>query len=101
MGENHMFKVWHKKDPDFRTIPKSLTLEEFECVALVRCHDLEDAFRLTNHIDWEWWLNDEIYDVVKKSRSTSVGDVVQNMTTRKTYAVDMVGWKEITVGKRR
>ena len=49
--------------------------EEFILVAEVDVVVVEDAYRLTNHIDHDWSLNSSV-TAFRKSRSTSVGDVI-------------------------
>lgn len=48
------------------------------------------AFQLTNHIDQEWWLNEDV-TLVKESRSTSVGDIL--IIGNETYIVEPVGYR--------
>lgn len=66
----------------------------YSLVAKVDSPELGDVFRLTNHIDWEWWRNPEV-ECVKRSRSTSVGDVVVDTEAGKRYLCMPVGWKEL------
>jgi hypothetical protein len=61
-------------------------------VAEVDTNSLEDAFRLTNHIDEAWFNNPEV-KVIKKSRSTSIGDVME--LDGKKYIVNDIGFKEV------
>lgn len=76
-----MFEIWHAIDPTFgleflfSDTPSPEWPDDFHLVAKVRCEDEEDAFRLTQHLDEEWWKNDKVYKV-KESRSTSVGDLI-------------------------
>jgi hypothetical protein len=49
---------------------------EYELVAEVDCQFLEAAWQYTNHIKEHWWQND-IVTLVKKSRSSQVGDIFQ------------------------
>jgi len=49
---------------------------EFEKVATVFCEDLNDVFRLTNHIDRAWTTNPNVVPEGYEHRSTSVGDVI-------------------------
>ena len=56
-----------------RLNPDHMTL-----VCKVRADSIEDAYRLTNHIDYLWWRNPEIV-WWRESRSTSVGDLIHNM----------------------
>jgi hypothetical protein len=48
----------------------------FEMVGIVTSEDLDDAYRLTNHIERNWTENDEVATPVDvEPRSTSVGDI--------------------------
>lgn len=47
---------------------------EYELVAEVQATDVEEAFRLTNHIDHDWRENPGVVSF-GPARSTSVGDV--------------------------
>lgn len=88
------FAVWHKKNPDFLDAGKRLDLRDFDRVAFVfRVESIEDAFRLTNHIDKSWYLNDNVL-VEKESRSSSVGDLFYEVHSDKWYHCEMIGWKE-------
>lgn len=51
--------------------------ENYELVAEATCERMGHIFELTNHIDRPWWENEGI-SLVKESRSTSVGDLVEN-----------------------
>ena len=72
--------------------------KELECqhslekVAEVQTDDLDDAFRDTNHIDRAWYENDNV-KVIKESRSTSVGDVME--LGGKRFIVASLGFKEL------
>ena len=68
-------KVWHAKNPTFGLTEQNFP-DDYELVAEVNTDNLEIVFRQTNHIDYPWWENDDV-KVIKKSRSTSVGDVVE------------------------
>jgi hypothetical protein len=57
-------------------IREALELGEYEEVAEVDTHDKETAFRLTNHIESDWQLNDGVTAKTNKARSTSVGDLM-------------------------
>ncbi len=93
------FKVYHTKswvlnsNLHFNTegyIPKK---DDYELVALVNTDALGETFRLTNHIDVAWWENEEV-EMVKESRSTSVGDVVED-ENGKVWLCASVGWEEV------
>ena len=62
--------------------------------ALVATDDLDEAYRLTNNIDWDWTKNSGVECRTDTPRSTSWGDLMlQNGTW---YVVDMVGMRELT-----
>lgn len=63
------------KEGDVLVFAVKRQLKELEQVATVFTNDLDEAFRLTNHIDKSWHENERV-KVIKKSRSTSVGDVL-------------------------
>jgi hypothetical protein len=96
------YVVFHKKDSDFGISwmgskpPKEILLKEYDKVAVVDCKNLEDVFRVTNHIDDSWQLNSEVIISSSKARSTSVGDVVIDQTGLANL-VDHVGWKQVIV----
>ena len=55
---------------------------------------LEEAYRLTNHIDCPWWENEGVMKVIDgNARSTSVGDRIK--MNGQTWQVDMIDWKEV------
>ena len=91
------FRVWHKKNSDFWTCATELNAKDFEMVAFVEADNHDEVFRLTNSIDDHWWNNEgvDMSTNLTGCRSTSVGDIVQNMTNGQIMAVDKVGWKEI------
>ena len=71
-------KVYHATKPNFRSngnLSKRSGIR-FQLVADVETDDLNLAFRLTNDVGWNWWLNPEVSAYVKPCRSTSVGDVI-------------------------
>ena len=67
-------------------------IENYRLVAEVDSEDLEHIFRLTNHIENDWWENEGI-KVIEKSRSTSVGDMVE-LSNGKRFICKFVGWEE-------
>ena len=68
--------------------------QNLKLVCKVNAPNLEIVFRLTNHIDYSWWRNKGIV-WWRPSRSTSVGDVIQDMETELYYSVEPMGFKEI------
>jgi hypothetical protein len=83
-------KVYHAINPTFQ-----MTLQPFpdsyELVAVVECENLGEVFEKTNHIDHPWHENEGV-TCVKRSRSTSVGDVVE--FDGKRYLCAACGWDE-------
>jgi hypothetical protein len=49
----------------------------YQEVALVDVDDLEEVYLKTQHLEKPWWLSPSV-SVVNLSRSTSVGDVIQD-----------------------
>ena len=69
---------------------------EYTCVAHVDDWALDDAFRLTNHIDCSWTDNDKVTEINAglSKRSTSVGDIIQT-GNGKLFMVARQGFEEI------
>ena len=67
--------------------------DDYDHVANVHCLDLGQTFQFTNHIDKAWWEHLNV-DMVKESRSTSVGDVVED-ENGKLWLCASVGWEEV------
>lgn len=95
-------KVYHAIKPTWGHGPMPAWPDGYELVAVVRgCAAIDDAFRLTNHIDCAWWKNDGVELVGPPAhRSTSVGDVVVD-AAGKVWRCEMVGWVEISKGLPR
>ena len=53
------------------------------------------VFQLTNHIDHDWTTNDGVVPLVPQARSTSVGDVLEDMLTGTKWVVAPVGFAEV------
>jgi hypothetical protein len=70
--------VYHAIDPHFELRShESFTAKNYRLVATVETSDLEEAYRLTNHIHKSWTKNKGVAaHHVPRPRSTSVGDVV-------------------------
>jgi hypothetical protein len=70
---------------------------EYTYVAHVDDWALDDAFRLTNHIESSWTDNEKVteMDVANSKRSTSVGDIVQTVNNGKLFMVAQFGFEEI------
>lgn len=77
-------------DEEYPVFPK-----DYELVARVDTHDLDEAYGLTNHIDTAWWENEKV-TLFKESRSSSVGDVLRYLgdPIEHSFMVDMVGFTE-------
>lgn len=68
--------------------------EEYRPVAIVDCDNLEDVFRVTNHIEEDWRKNKEVLETIgDRFRSTSTGDVVVDDKGTPWYCA-MIGWKK-------
>ena len=89
------YKVYHAINPSFGFGIQPKFPEEYKLVAIVDCENIEDTFRVTNHIDEAWTKNPEVLEVIGNGhRSTSVGDVVVDENKCTSYC-DSFGWKEI------
>ena len=57
-------------------IETAVKCNEYRQVASVHTDDLNEAFRLTNHIEHSWQLNGRVHSLCSNARSTSVGDIM-------------------------
>jgi hypothetical protein len=101
------YRVYHTNDWSLNTPLHFMSDEElkefkpkrsdYQVVATTVCEGLEDVFRLTNHIDREWWKNPEVTlnSASKSRRSTSVGDLVEEVDSEKLWLCASVGWAEV------
>lgn len=71
-------------------------LKDYELVAVVNGLNVEQAFYFTNHIDKQWFDHLNV-EVVKESRSTSVGDLVED-EDGKLWLCQGCGWEEVVWG---
>jgi hypothetical protein len=88
-----MAKIYHDKVFNPINIRERVFPNDFLLVAETETEALEEAFRLTNHIDEEWWLNEGV-TLFEKSRSTSGGDVIVRKNGD-AFAVRTIGWSFI------
>lgn len=90
------FLVYHNNNFISHHFTPNLKLDSnlLYLVAEVECENLEEAFRLTNHIDQDWWNNPEIRTYYR-SRSTSVGDLIYNVEHETLHRVDSFGFSVI------
>ena len=105
MEKTNQFKVYHATDLEIAMAYRyaaigmpgkqkpNFNADHYRLVAVVDCEDLETAYMLTNHIDSEWWLNKQIL-FSEKSRSTMVGDVIENPAGDR-YFVAPVGFEKV------
>jgi len=91
--ERNEMKVYHAREPIYRgsEFDRPLDRSAFELVAEVKAVNLEEAFRLTNTVDQEWWLNEQVTVWCWACRSTSVGDVIET-ADGEGYLVERVGF---------
>ena len=87
-----MFKVYHVIDSKFGMKHQKFP-NDFKYVANVEAENIDEVFRLTNHIHSAWYNNDGV-EVLKRSRSTSVGDVIVSEEGVK-YRCEFCGWSEL------
>lgn len=69
----------------------------YEFVAIVDTDKLDTAYRLTNSIDDYWGHNEGVTEMGSRHRSTSVGDLVVDTKTGKTFVVASFGFEEVGV----
>jgi len=96
-----MFKVYHSKNWALNSMLHFDDVElfnphkdDYKVVAVVACDAVGETFQLTNHITEEWWNNENVC-LIEKSRSTSVGDVVEDTKTGELWLCCSVGWKKV------
>jgi hypothetical protein len=88
------FRVYHAENPTFRKEQADNFPQGYNHVANVECPQMSDVFRYTNHIDTAWWTNKWV-DCLVKSRSTSVGDVIQDTESGDYFVCAPFGWDKI------
>lgn len=91
--------VYHHTDPHtlFFPQPHLWQSEErdqyFRLVGLVEAASLEEVYRLTNHLEYDWRENAQVKAVaLTPPRSTSVGDVIIQAGTWQAWMVDHTGF---------
>jgi hypothetical protein len=92
-----MSKVYHDKG-----FPKTMVKaserrfpDDFVEVAEVASEELGEIYALTNHIDQDWTLNEEVSKATEGPvRSTSMGDVVV-LADGSVHLCEAVGWREV------
>ncbi len=90
-----MLRVWHAKNFGRTNIFPA----DYEPVAEVNTTFPHDAFELTNHIHNDWKLNEGVTPVSwTVRRSTSVGDVIEDMDGGALLAVAGVGFNRMPPG---
>jgi hypothetical protein len=84
------FRVFHLKhttedsgkharlDALFGDVDEAVRLGLYQEVAHVEADNIENVFRLTNHVDEDWTEGPAITRVKSPCRSTSVGDIVMD-----------------------
>jgi hypothetical protein len=65
----------------------------YKHVANVTCEEYGQTFQLTNHIEKSWWENEGV-ELIEESRSTSVGDLVEDLNG-KLWMVAGIGFMEV------
>jgi hypothetical protein len=91
------FKIWHANNPTFGFGEQPKFPEEYTKVSLVEADSVADTFRITNHIDSDWRMNDEVIESYKdRVRSTSIGDIVEDEDDD-FYLCASVGWEKMDV----
>lgn len=75
----------------------ALELGMVKAVAIVDAVSMDQVFRDTNHIDWDWQTNDSILWSVPKAGSTSVGDLILNHDDMAFWRVADFGFEPVTL----
>ena len=74
------FTIFHAIHPTFSTVEKpKFPSDEFRKVVEIEVDNLEDVFRLSQHVSHDWTTNIQVvwrYGTGANTRSTSVGDIV-------------------------
>ena len=79
--------------PKVEDIQKFLNDGMYQKVVNVKTDDLEEAFKLTNHIDNSWLENTNVETIVNKARSTSVGDLF--VKNNEVFLVSSMGFEKM------
>jgi len=91
-----IWTVYHAKDPNFGFGPQLKYPDDYQKVAEVECENLEEVFRVTNHIDRSWTENPEVKWHAEQVRSTSVGDIVVDEKNN-IFSCENIGWVQINL----
>lgn len=81
-----------------RFIPQvlmAIALGEYTAVAEVAAHDLDWAYRSTNHIEVSWTENENVTALLEEVRSTSVGDIMEK--DGEFYVVASMGFTKLDI----
>jgi len=89
------YEIWHDQDPRFGFGERPEFPAAYTKVAVVESDDLDDVFRITNHIDHDWTTNPEVqWHQPGGCRSTSVGDIVVDENGTAYYCAN-AGWDKL------
>lgn len=91
-----MIQVFHNDKFLAYEMTNTVNLKDLTLVAEVDTNDLEEAFKLTNHIDCNWSDNKTV-KTINPSRSTSMGDVLVKDNQR--YVVSDFGFEKLSNGR--
>jgi len=87
------YTVYHATEPTFGYNKKQKFPTDYKKVAIVESENIDDVFRITNHIDRDWTENEEVeWFLEGGQRSTSVGDVAENEAGVRFYCAP-IGWE--------
>ena len=90
------FGRWLKIVGNEHHVCKPPRFKEYKAVALVESVNVEDVFRITNHIESNWTNNREVFAVLgDRHRSTSVGDIAVNLDTNEAFLCASCGWDRV------
>jgi hypothetical protein len=98
--DHYPWKVYHSihMDPRAYLGERQPFPDNYELVARVHAEKIEDVFFFTNTVHKFWWTWDSVLPT-KRTRSTSVGDVVVDERTNQAFHCEVCGWKEVEYGE--
>jgi hypothetical protein len=98
-----MYKVYHRQPlyPGLVFLDQEAHLpailgwpSNYRAVARVEADSLEEVFARTQHLETAWWHNPGV-KALEISRSTSIGDIIQN-EQGDLFAVTMTGFAKVS-----
>lgn len=89
-GRNDMYDL-SKENPTF-----FILVMKYQSVANVKTDTLDSVYELTNHIHSNWTTNDNVIALHgDQHRSTSIGDLIKDMSTKELFIVERCGFRKL------